>query len=110
MGFFQRWSAMNGAIGYGMFIAGCLLVLLSIIIIVLNYRALYINHQNRKRGNEKFISLIFVLPQVLLVPANAIFQHFPVYPVSGWLLLCIALADPSIWFIIGLPVAIWFKK
>ena len=93
-----------------MFFVGSLCVLLSIIIVVLNYRTLYINYQNRKRGNEKHVSMISLVPQVLMILAGTIFQHFAVYPVSGWLLQCIALLDPGIWHIAGIPVAMWFKK
>jgi hypothetical protein len=39
-----------------------------------------------------------------------LFQHFPVYPVSGWLLLCVALLDPGAWSIARLPFMLRPKK
>lgn len=100
----------NSTLGYGMFFVGCIFALLASFIVALNYRTLYENRQNKKRGIAKHISMIFLVPQILLTLSGTIFQNFPIYPVSGWLLLAIALSDPGIWLIVALPVAMRFRK
>lgn len=93
-----------------LFFVGCLFALSALIIVVLNYGALYISHRNRKRGVAHRPSMIFLVPQILLVLAQVIFQNAPVYPVSGWLLLGIALSDPGIWLLVALPVVMRLRK
>lgn len=93
-----------------LFLIGCLFALSAVIIVVLNYSTLYTSHRNKKRGIGHHPSMIFLVPQILLVLANVIFQNIPVYPVSGWLLLGIALSDPGIWLLIALPVLMRLKK
>jgi hypothetical protein len=100
----------NSTLGHALFFVGCLFTLFALIIVLLNYSALYIRHRNKERGIEHRPSMIFLVPQILLVLANVIFQSTPVYPVSGWLLLGIALSDPSIWLLIALPVMMRLKK
>jgi hypothetical protein len=100
----------DSVFGYALFVVGCLFALLALIIVVLNYSALYTSHRNKKRGIGHRPSMIFLVPQILLILANIIFQSVPVYPVSGWLLLGIALSDPGIWLLIALPVVMRLKK
>jgi hypothetical protein len=100
----------DSTLALGLFVVGIVLALLAIFVVGLNYSILYINHRNRKRGNDRHISMIFLVPQILLILARMLFQHFPVYPVSGWLLLCIALLDPGIWSVAKLSFELRSKK
>lgn len=93
----------NSTLALGLFVVGIVVALLAIFVVGLNYSILYLNHRNRKRGDDRHISMIFLVPEILLVLAGAIFRHFPVYSVSGWLLLCVALLDPGIWSVARLP-------
>lgn len=97
-------------LGQALFFVGCLFALSALVIVILNYGALYTSHRNKKRGIGHRPSMVFLVPQILLILANVIFQSFPVYPVSGWLLLGIALSDPGIWLLIALPVVMRLKK
>lgn len=97
-------------LNHGLFFIGILFALSALIIVVLNYSALYTSHRNKERGVGHRPSMIFLVPQILLVLAHVIFQNVPVYPVSGWLLLGIALSDPGIWLLVALPVVMRLKK
>lgn len=98
------------ALGYGLFVVGVVLALLALLIVGLNYNAIYLNRRNRQRGIDKHSSMIFLLPQILAAPAYMIFQHFPAHPAAGWIALGIALADPSIWTIVALPLWLLFRR
>lgn len=100
----------NSTLALGLFVVGIVVALLAIFVVGLNYSILYLNHRNEKRGNNRHISMIFLVPQILLILAGVIFRHFPVYPISGWLLLCAALLDPSIWSVARLPFMLRSKK
>jgi hypothetical protein len=88
---------------HGLFFTGVLLALAAMVVIAVNYSTLYINHHNKQHGGGKHHSMIFLVPQVLLILAAVLFEQFPVYSVSGWLVLIIALLDPSIWVLVSLP-------
>ncbi len=88
---------------YSLFFVGVVLALAAMVVIAVNYSTLYINHHNKKHGGGKHHSMIFAVPQVLLILAAVLFEHFPVYSVSGWVVLFIALMDPSLWLIARLP-------
>ena len=100
----------NSVLDYALFGVGGLLALFSLCLVGFNYSTLYINRRNRQRGNDKHRSMIFLAPQILLFLAGEILNYFPVYPVPGWLLLCIALADPGIWFVISWPLLNKLRK
>ncbi len=98
------------ALVYGLLAIGALLVVLALVVIVLNYTVVYSYFRNKRLGIEKHSSMIFVLPEVLLLLAYAVFRHLPHASLSGWVLLGIALLDPGIWTILALPLSLLRRK
>lgn len=98
------------AVVYSLLAVGALLVVLALIVIFLNYTVVFAYFRNKRQGITKHSSMIFVLPQVLLLLAYAALRHLPHASLSGWALLSIALLDPGIWTILSLPIFLLRRK
>lgn len=78
-------------LGLGLFLIGCVLILV-------NGAAVYKTLQNRRRGIERFVSGVFLMPQLLMIGAALGFNHAGPPPwLPAWLPLAVAALDPGLW-------------
>lgn len=87
-----------------------LLATFSAYVVTFNYGAIIVSSRNKRRGIDRHISMGYVLPQICLLLAHFISSFAPDRFIPPWLLLAIALADPSLWCLAALPIFLLCRR
>lgn len=91
-------------IGLVLFLIGCVLILV-------NGVAVYKTVQNRRRGIERFVSGVFLMPQLLMIGAALGFNHAGPLPwLPAWLPLVIGALDPGQWRLLHMAAKVASDK
>lgn len=85
-------------------VTSVVLLIAAAYVVVVNWASVYLSYRNLRLGIQKHHSMTPLLSQVFVVLAWLIHQPNAMswFPVHGFLL--VALADPSLWSLLWLPV------
>ena len=85
-------------------VVAVLLAVLAVLLCCANAGALVVSTRNARRGVPRHVSMIYVIPQLLVLFAFLLSRLAPDPWLPAALLLGIALADASLWCLFLLPI------